>query len=96
MVVDVPANAQNQAVDTTDSGTKVAQQPLFTLDVVDNALTAALVTSSDGFQPVPQVWQDAFKAHGVTLSDKAIVTTNTPECVPAGPIPGPRARPDSG
>ena len=84
MVVDVPANAKNQAVDTTDSGTKVVQQPLFSLDLVDNVLTAALAKSSDGFQPVPQVWQDAFKAHGVTLSDKAIVTTSTPEAIQAG------------
>ena len=64
MVVDVPANARNQAVTNPDEGSKATQQLLFTLDEVeatDNVMQAL------GNGVIAPKLLDAFKAKGVTL-----------------------------
>ncbi|HEX3451115.1 MAG TPA: hypothetical protein VHS97_22865, partial [Isosphaeraceae bacterium] len=90
MVVDVPANARNSAVDATDTGTRVAQKPLFTIDVIDNSLTQAM---GNGSGVVPQALKDAFAANGVALAAQAIVTTNIPQVLSTGANPAVKSTP---
>src|SRR5262249_42532740 len=90
MLVDVPANARNSAVNTTDSGTRVAQQPLFPIDVADSSLTTAM---GNGSGVVPQALKDAFAANGVTLSVQATVTTNLPQVLATGANPANKSTP---
>ena len=81
MVVDVPANAQNQVVANPDEGLKVSQQPVFTLDVTFTPTTTnpldPVTTNLNNGVVVGQL-KDAFTAHGITLPANTIASTISP------------------